>query len=128
VHAAFRDADCTPHDIGHINAHASSTRHNDEAEARAYHRVFGSCPPPVTAPKSIIGHALGASGAIEAACTVLTLQRQQIPPTANFEYQDGQHKLDVVAGSSPRPVALETAISCSFGFGGRNVVLVLSTA
>ncbi|MFE0581399.1 beta-ketoacyl-[acyl-carrier-protein] synthase family protein [Streptomyces sp. NPDC058874] len=123
---ALQDSGCSPRDIGHINAHGTSTRHNDGAEAAAFTDIFGSNLPPVTAPKSIIGHAIGAAGAIEAAYTVLALQHQQVPPTANFEVQDGPHKLDIVTGT-PRPVAANTAITCSFGFGGRNSVLLLTT-
>ncbi len=123
---ALQDSGCSPRDIGHINAHGTSTRHNDAAEAAALTDIFGPHLPPVTAPKSIIGHAIGAAGAIEAAYTVLALQHQQVPPTANFEVQDGPHKLDIVTGA-PRPVAANTAITCSFGFGGRNSVLLLTT-
>ncbi|WP_411107697.1 beta-ketoacyl-[acyl-carrier-protein] synthase family protein [Streptomyces sp. cmx-4-9] len=123
---ALKDSGCSPRDIGHINAHGTSTRHNDAAEAAALADVFGPDMPPVTASKSIIGHAIGAAGAIEAAYTILALQHQQVPPTANFAVQDGDHKLDIVSGAS-RPVTMDTAITCSFGFGGRNSAILLTT-
>ncbi|MFT2016205.1 beta-ketoacyl-[acyl-carrier-protein] synthase family protein [Streptomyces sp. 796.1] len=126
IRAALRDAGCAPRDIGQVNAHGTSTRLNDAAEAVALTRVFDQGPPPVTAPKSVIGHALGAAGALEAAFTILSLEHQTIPPTANFGHQDGDHKLDVVSGS-PRRTPMSAAISCSFGFGGHNAVLVFTT-
>ncbi|MGW7352295.1 beta-ketoacyl-[acyl-carrier-protein] synthase family protein [Streptomyces sp. NPDC054784] len=127
VRAALRDAGCVPEDVGHVNAHGTSTRLNDDAEAAALTRVFGDRPPPVTAPKGVIGHALGAAGAIEAAYTVLALEHQLVPPTANFGHQDGDHKLDVVA-AVPRPVAMSAALNCSFGFGGHNWAALFTTA
>ncbi|MFW6695353.1 beta-ketoacyl-[acyl-carrier-protein] synthase family protein [Streptomyces sp. MAR4 CNX-425] len=127
VTAALEDAGCGPRDIGHINAHGTSTPTNDALEAAALARVFGDRSPPVTAPKGVIGHSLGAAGAIEAAYTVLALRHAGIPPVANFESQDGDHKLDVVA-AGPRPLTTGTGISCSFGFGGQNAVLLFEAA
>ncbi len=125
IGAALEDAGCLPRDIGHVSAHGTSTRLNDAAEAAALTRVFAGDAPPVTAAKGVIGHALGAAGAIQAAFTVLALRRGLVPPIANFEGQDGDHKLDVVAGR-PRPVGRDTAVSCSFGFGGQNAVLLFT--
>ncbi|GAA3917801.1 beta-ketoacyl-[acyl-carrier-protein] synthase family protein [Streptomyces lacrimifluminis] len=127
VTTALEDAGCRPQDIGHINAHGTSTPTNDTVEAAALTRIFGDQPPPVTAPKGVIGHSLGAAGAIEAAYTVLALRHASIPPVANFEFQDGDHKLDIVA-ASPRPLTTGTGISCSFGFGGQNAVLLFEAA
>ncbi|MGY1496879.1 beta-ketoacyl-[acyl-carrier-protein] synthase family protein [Streptomyces sp. QTS52] len=127
VTTALEDAGCRPQDIGHINAHGTSTPTNDTVEAAALTRIFGDQPPPVTAPKGVIGHSLGAAGAIEAAYTVLALRHASIPPVANFEFQDGDHKLDIVA-ASPRPLTMGTGISCSFGFGGQNAVLLFEAA
>jgi 3-oxoacyl-[acyl-carrier-protein] synthase II len=121
--AALEDAGCRPGDIGHINAHGTSTPTNDTLEAAALARVFGDQSPPVTAPKGVIGHSLGAAGAIEAAYTVLALRHAAVPPVANFGAQKGDHKLDIVA-SSPRALTAGTGISCSFGFGGQNAVLL----
>ncbi|OKK15675.1 3-oxoacyl-ACP synthase [Streptomyces sp. CB00455] len=124
--AALRDAGCSPHDIGHVQAHGTSTPLGDEAEAAALARVFGDTTPPVTASKGVIGHSLGAAGAIQAAYTVLALRHGTVPPTANFQQQDSKHTLDIVAGP-PRPVTTHTAVSCAFGFGGQNAVLMLSS-
>ncbi|MDH6129715.1 beta-ketoacyl-[acyl-carrier-protein] synthase family protein [Kitasatospora sp. GP82] len=119
---ALADAGLEPDDIGHINAHGTSTVHNDVAESRALRRVFRE-PPPVTANKSVIGHTLGAAGAIEAAYTVLTLQHRTIPPTANLDKLDPEIDLDIVSGD-PRPSSLNAAMSTSFGFGGQNAALL----
>ncbi|MYX76690.1 3-oxoacyl-ACP synthase, partial [Streptomyces sp. SID3915] len=88
-------------------------------------RLFDGSPPPVTAPKGSLGHALGASAAVEAALTVLTLERRTVPPTANLVAQTPGQELDVV--TAPRPAAPAAALSNSFGFGGQNTVLVLTT-
>lgn len=125
MRASLTDGACGPRDIGLINAQGTSTRLNDAAEAAAFTRVFGDEVPPVTASKGVIGHTLGAAGAIQAAYTVLALRHASIPPVANFEGQDGEHKLDVVAGR-PRPLTTGTGISCSFGFGGQNAVLLFT--
>ncbi|MEU1028297.1 beta-ketoacyl-[acyl-carrier-protein] synthase family protein [Streptomyces mirabilis] len=127
IHTALADAGCGPGDVGHVNAHGTSTPLNDAAEARALVRVFGDEGPPVTASKGVIGHALGAAGAIQAAYTVLALRHGAVPPVANFEGQDGDHKLDIVAGR-PRPMRGDAGISCSFGFGGQNAVLVFTAS
>ncbi|OQD57375.1 3-oxoacyl-ACP synthase [Streptomyces phaeoluteigriseus] len=127
IHTALADAGCGPGDVGHINAHGTSTPLNDAAEAGALVRVFGDDGPPVTASKGVIGHALGAAGAIQAAYTVLALRHAAVPPVANFEGQDGDHKLDVVA-RRPRPMRGDVGISCSFGFGGQNAVLLFAAS
>ncbi|MGA4863090.1 beta-ketoacyl-[acyl-carrier-protein] synthase family protein [Streptomyces lavendulocolor] len=123
VLAALEDAGCTAGDVDHVNAHATSTPLNDVTEARMLRRLFRH-DPPVTANKSVIGHALGAAGAIEAVLTVLSLQHGTIPPTANLRRQEPGAELDVVTGA-PRTVRMRTALSTSFGFGGQNTALVL---
>ncbi|MFI2078120.1 MULTISPECIES: beta-ketoacyl-[acyl-carrier-protein] synthase family protein [Streptomyces] len=125
IRAALADAGLAPRDIGHVNAHGTGTVLNDLAEARALRRVFGT-PPPVTAVKSIVGHALGGAGAIEAACTVLSLRHGLVPPTANHDEPDPDCDLDVVT-AAPRPVRATSALSNAFGFGGQNAVLVFET-
>lgn len=125
LRGAVQAAGLCPGDIGHVNAQGTSTPAGDTAEALALLRVFGAAPPPVTAPKSILGHALGAAGAIEAALTVLTLEKQLIPPTANLSRQDPGRELDIVT-HSPRPARIEAAVTNSFGFGGHNTVLVFA--
>lgn len=125
IRQALTDAGCTPGDVGHINAHGTATRLGDTAEALALLRVFTGAPPAVTSSKSILGHALGAAGAIEAALTVLALQRQEVAPTANLAQQDTGREMDIVTGRS-RPVAFDVALSTSCGFGGQNAALVLA--
>ncbi|MFJ9908831.1 beta-ketoacyl-[acyl-carrier-protein] synthase family protein [Streptomyces sp. NPDC101152] len=126
LRTALQDGARAARDVGLVNAHGTSTPLNDASEAAALTRVFGGDVPPVTASKGVIGHALGAAGAIQAAYTVLALRHGLVPPVANFEGQDGEHKLDIVA-SRPRPVDATTAISCSFGFGGQNAVLLFTS-
>ena len=87
---------------------------------------FGS-PPPVTASKGVLGHALGAAGGLEAIATVLSLEHQLIPPTANLDHLDHDIDLDVVAGT-PRAARVATALSNSFGFGGQNAALIFRAA
>jgi nodulation protein E len=122
--AALVDAGAQPQDVGYINAHGTGTLANDVTETAAIRNVFGSRTDrlPVSATKSIHGHALGASGALEAAATALALANRVLPPTANFLTPDPKCKLDIVAGSA-RPVAVRLALSNSFAFGGLNAVL-----
>ncbi|MFG2845659.1 beta-ketoacyl-[acyl-carrier-protein] synthase family protein [Kitasatospora sp. NPDC048296] len=126
VRAALADAGLAPHEIGHVNAHGTGTTLNDPAEAAALRQVFHR-PPPVTANKSVIGHTMGAAGAIEAALTVLALQHRLVPPTANLDRPDAAVDLDVVT-KAPRPVDVPTALSVSSGFGGQNAAVVLTAA
>jgi 3-oxoacyl-[acyl-carrier-protein] synthase II len=125
ITAALDDAGIGPGDVDHINAHGTSTPLNDVAEARVIRRVFGDDAPPVTSTKGVTGHSLGAAGAIEAAFSVLALERGQLPPTANLDKQDPEIDIDVVHGE-PRPSDARVAMSNSFGFGGQNGVLVLA--
>jgi 3-oxoacyl-[acyl-carrier-protein] synthase II len=121
MRTALADAGLALGDIGHVNAHGTATPLNDLAEAQALCEVFPAAPP-VTASKSVIGHALGAAGALEAIATVITLEQQQVPPTANLRRLDLD--LDVVSGA-PRPARISAAVSNSFGFGGQNAALIL---
>jgi beta-ketoacyl ACP synthase len=108
-------------DIAHINAHATATSIGDVAEANAI-RVAGCDHAAVYAPKSALGHSIGAVGALESVLTILTLRDGVIPPTLNYETPDPEINLDVVAGE-PRYGDYEYAINNSFGFGGHNVAL-----
>jgi 3-oxoacyl-[acyl-carrier-protein] synthase II len=122
---AIQRSGLSPDRIGYINAHGTSTPANDSIETLAIKRVFGLrgfANPPVSSSKSMIGHTLGAAGAIEAAITVLALQRGVLPPTINLETPDPACDLDYVPGSA-RDAKIEAAISNSFGFGGHNCVL-----
>lgn len=124
---AVKDAGLNPEDIGYINAHGTSTRLNDKTEALAILKAFNYRNIPVSSNKSMIGHTLGAAGAIEAAATVLAVHYGILPPTINFETRDPECDLDVVPNHA-RAVKIETAISNSFGFGGQNGVLVFTRA
>ncbi len=121
---ALGDAGLEPGDIGHINAHGTSTPLNDAAEAEAIAKVFGHPGPPVTSTKGVTGHLVGAAGAAEAVASFLALRDGVVPPTANHEHTDPEVTLDVVAGE-PRQVPAGPVLSNSFGFGGHNATLVL---
>jgi beta-ketoacyl ACP synthase len=118
---AMEQAGLSPKDIDHINAHATATPIGDTAEANAI-RVAGVEHAAVYAPKSALGHSIGAVGALESVLTVLTLRDGVIPPTLNYETPDPEIDLDVVAGE-PRYGDYQYAINNSFGFGGHNVAL-----
>jgi meromycolic acid 3-oxoacyl-[acyl-carrier protein] synthase I len=118
---AIETAGLSPSDINHVNAHATSTSIGDVAEANAI-RVAGVEHAAVYAPKSALGHSIGAVGALESILTVLALRDGVIPPTLNYETPDPEIDLDVVAGE-PRYGEYQYAINNSFGFGGHNVAL-----
>jgi len=121
---ACRDAGVSPDDIGHVNAHATSTPTGDAAEARAIWDVTPAAV--VTSNKGSIGHTQGACGAIEAALTALSLRNQTVPPVANLATPRPEaSKLDLVMGSA-RPTRFDVALSNSLGFGGHNASLVLT--
>ncbi|WP_327344233.1 beta-ketoacyl-[acyl-carrier-protein] synthase family protein [Streptomyces europaeiscabiei] len=126
MEVALASADVTPGDVDHVNAHGTSTPLNDAAESKVVRELLGTRAT-VTSVKGAVGHSLGAAGAIEAALTVLTLENQTVPPTANLENLDPEIELDVVA-KAPRGQRIEVAVSNSFGFGGQNAVLVLTSA
>ena len=109
-------------DVDHVNAHATSTSVGDASEAAAIAAVAGQAS--VYAPKSALGHSIGAVGALEAILTVLTVREQIVPPTLNLDNQDPAVDLDVVAGS-PRRQRIDYALSNSIGFGGHNVALAV---
>jgi 3-oxoacyl-[acyl-carrier-protein] synthase II len=121
---ALDTAEVTPDQVGHVNAHATSTPAGDVGEARAIREILGA-KVPVTAPKSMIGHTLGAAGAVEAAFTALSLKHQIIPPTINYDTPDPECAIHVV-GAEARQASMDHALSNSFGFGGTNVSLLLS--
>jgi 3-oxoacyl-[acyl-carrier-protein] synthase II len=125
MHLALEDADLDPTAIGHVNAHGTSTELNDAAEAEAIRKVFGDTPPPVTSTKGVTGHLIGAAGATEAVAALLTLERGEIPPTANLERLGDDIALDVVQGA-PRRFDAPAVASNSFGFGGHNATLVFT--
>jgi 3-oxoacyl-[acyl-carrier-protein] synthase II len=124
MRAALADAGCLPSDVGHVNAHGTATRLNDLAEARVVHRVLGD--PLVTSTKGVTGHLLGAAGAVEAAFTVLSLEEQVVPPTANLDVPDPACEIKVATTATG--TRFDLALSSSMGFGGQNAVLAFTTA
>jgi 3-oxoacyl-[acyl-carrier-protein] synthase II len=124
---ALKNAGLQPADIHYINAHGTSTPLNDKSETSAIKAAFGeqAYKTPVSSTKSMVGHLLGASGALEAAICVQVLQDRVLPPTINYETPDPDCDLDYVPNqarqSDPRHV-----LSNSFGFGGHNATLVIS--
>ncbi len=122
---ALRTAGLTTADIGHVNAHATSTPVGDVAESNTILRAIGDHPV-VTATKSMTGHMLGAAGAVEGIATVLAIRDGVVPGTRNLNKLDPEIEVDVAADN--RPVRLTAAINDSFGFGGHNVALVFTPA
>lgn len=122
---AIADAGLKPEDIGYINAHATATPIGDPAEVVAIKSVFGSraYEIPVNATKSMIGHLLGAAGAVEAIATIMTIQEGILHPTINYEHPDPECDLDCVPNEARR-TQVDIALSNSFGFGGQNACLV----
>jgi 3-oxoacyl-[acyl-carrier-protein] synthase II len=121
---ALQDAGLPPSEIGYIKAHATSTM-ADAIETRAIKAVFGeqAYRIPVSAPKSMIGHLLGAAGGVEAILTVLALHRGILPPTINYEHPDPECDLDYIP-NKVRKASVSAALSNSFGFGGTNACLI----
>jgi len=122
---ALADAGIRPGDLGHVNAHGTSTVLNDRAEAAALGSLFaGSCPP-VTAVKGSTGHMIAGSGAVEAIVSLISLRHGLVPPVAGLRTIDPDLDVDVVQGP-PREGRPGYALSNSFGFGGANTALVLA--
>jgi nodulation protein E len=123
---ALADAGLPPEAIDYVNAHGTGTSANDPMETEAIHHVFGAHATrlAVSSSKSMLGHSLGASGALELIATVKALETGILPPTANFTEADPACDLDYVPNES-RPGAVRAAISNSFAFGGLNAVLVV---
>jgi 3-oxoacyl-[acyl-carrier-protein] synthase II len=126
IQLALADGDVPASDVGYINAHGSSTPLNDPTETAAIKQVFGdhAYRLTVSGTKGYYGHALGASGAIEAAICALALARSWLPPTINLEQPDPQCDLDCLPGGG-RSASPAAVVSNSFGFGGINAALVL---
>jgi 3-oxoacyl-[acyl-carrier-protein] synthase II len=124
---ALREAKLDASEINYINAHGTSTRLNDQMETIAVKRVFSHRAKaiPMSSQKSMVGHLIGASGALEAAATAITLDRGVIPPTINQSTPDPICDLDYVPNTA-RETHAHYAISNSFGFGGQNASLVLA--
>jgi 3-oxoacyl-[acyl-carrier-protein] synthase II len=125
IRMALKDAGISPDEVDYINAHGTSTDLNDSSETLAIKAVFGerAYKIPVSSTKSMIGHLLGAAGAVEAIFSALSIRDQVCPPTINYEHPDPECDLDYVPNTS-REHAIDVAVSNSFGFGGTNAVLV----
>ena len=126
VTLALADAGINAEDVQHVNAHGTATPQNDAAESRGFRRVFGdrAARIPVTSIKSMVGHCLGAAGAVEAAALALTVARGVIPPTINHHETDGDCAVDVVANEA-REQKIRCAVSTSLGFGGNDSAIVM---
>jgi len=126
VSLALQDAGIDASDVEHINAHGTATPQNDAAESRGFRRVFGdrAAGIPVTSIKSMVGHCLGAAGAVEAAALALTIARGAIPPTINHRETDADCAVDVVANEA-RDGKIRCAVSTSLGFGGNDSAIVM---
>jgi 3-oxoacyl-[acyl-carrier-protein] synthase II len=127
MRAALQQAGVAPASVGYVNAHGTATLQNDRIEARAMRAVFGEGRLLVSSTKSMIGHTMAAAGALEAVATVLALLNEVVPPTARLENPDPEVCFDCVPRAA-REVAVEHAISNSFGFGGQNVTLLFRRA
>lgn len=119
---ALRTAGLAATDITHVNAHATSTSLGDASEASAIRDVTPHAS--VYAPKSALGHSIGAVGALEAIITALTVEHAIVPPTLNLDNPDPAIDLDIVA-RTPRAQTIDCALSNSIGFGGHNVALAI---
>ncbi len=126
MNLAMASAGVSPKDIHYINAHGTSTALNDKTESLIIRKVFGehAYKIPVSATKSMIGHLIGAAGSVELIATLLAMENSEIPPTINYSVPDPECDLDYVPNVS-RKANIEIVMKNSFGFGGKNSVLVL---
>jgi nodulation protein E len=129
MRSALTDAKVNPEDVDYVNAHGTGTALNDKGETAALRIAFGASAEhlAVSSSKGVLGHSLGAAGALEFAATALALHHQTMPPTANFEERDPDCDLDYVPNTA-RNAPIQNAMSSSFAFGGLNAVLVLGRA
>lgn len=127
MRAALADAGLDLAEVGYINAHGTGTLANDRAESMAIRDVFGSNAPPVSSTKSMHGHAIGATGALEAVACVLALNEGLLPPTLGFQAEDPDCPIDVVTHRA-RKARVSAALSNAFAFGGLNAVLAFRAA
>lgn len=130
MRAALSDAGLSPQDVDYINAHGTSTPPNDRIETAAIKTVFGeeqARKVAISSTKSMMGHLLGAAGAVEAVVCLMAMQRNVAPPTINYETPDPDCDLDYVPNQA-RPMTIDVALSNSFGFGGHNATLIFARA
>ena len=122
---ALEDAGLTTADIGHLNAHGTSTPLNDASEAEAVLKVFDGTPPPISSVKGATGHLIGAAGAVELVISIEAIRKGILPPTINYEVPDPECDLDYIPNVA-RERRVQHVLSNSFGFGGQNASLVVS--
>ena len=122
MEAALESAGLVPDEVNYINAHGTATPFNDASEGKAIAELF--CGVPVSSTKGMMGHSLGAAGAIEAVISILALQHQLLPPNINFRHGDTGLDLNIVANSC-RSGNVRTVLSNSFGFGGTNASIIM---
>jgi 3-oxoacyl-[acyl-carrier-protein] synthase II len=122
MEAALQSAGISPGEIDYINAHGTATPFNDAAEGKAIAELFNGVP--VSSTKGMMGHSLGAAGAIEAVISILALRHQLLPPNINFRHGDAGLDLNIIANSA-RTGNVRTVLSNSFGFGGTNASVIL---
>lgn len=127
MNLALKDAGMERSEVGYINAHGTGTAANDRAECAAVRAVFGASVPLISSTKAMHGHAIGATGALEALACLLALTEDLVPPTVGFLGEDPDCALDVVANVA-RPVRVDAALSNAFAFGGLNAVLAFRRA
>jgi 3-oxoacyl-[acyl-carrier-protein] synthase II len=120
---AIESSGLSPDDIDHINAHGTGTQANDQIEAKVIRGIFGDRRIPVTSIKSMIGHCMGASSAMEAVACVMTLETGIIPPTINYETPDPECPLDIVANVAKRGVDVKVVLNNALAFGGYDAVV-----
>ncbi|HEY7701387.1 MAG TPA: beta-ketoacyl-ACP synthase II [Candidatus Limnocylindrales bacterium] len=123
---ALEKAGIGPGEVDHVNAHATSTPEGDKSELQAIKTILGdhAAAVPITANKSMIGHTLGAAGAIESIVTIMTMRESCIPPTVNFERPDPEADGTLIVAGEAKRHDVRVALSNSFGFGGQNTALV----
>ena len=123
---ALTNAGVKPEDVDYINAHGTSTPLNDKTETMIIKKVFGeqAYKIPISSTKSMVGHLIGAAGSVELIATLLAMENQEIPPTINYSVPDPECDLDYVPNVS-RKKDIKIAMKNSFGFGGKNSVLVV---
>jgi nodulation protein E len=129
IESALADARLAPEDIQYVNAHGTGTATNDEVETNAIKRAFGrhAAKLAISSNKSMLGHALGAAGALELVATLMSMQDAIVPPTINYLGPDPTCDLDYVPNEA-RPLSMNAALSNSFAFGGLNAVLAVRRA
>jgi 3-oxoacyl-[acyl-carrier-protein] synthase II len=123
---SLKDAEILPDEIDYINAHGTSTPLNDKVETDVVKEIFGerAYKIPISATKSMTGHALGAAGIIEVIASILSIEDQFLHPTINYDYPDPECDLDYVPNLG-RPSEINCVLTNSYGFGGKNSALIL---